>query len=489
MNSFEALKRIIEDTIANPKLGEHNYHYLLYQKNLYWFAYKRICTNLYFQGRNPITLGNLTEDTLDLFIEQLRKNNSPRQLITKSVKITLNSQIPQYLLLNYILEEIISLILEVLYSTLLESSSPLTWVNKSTHWPLREIESNIVNSKYLVGYKLDKLFHEIDNQHLIQILSKKISDQKFLNILKIILDSNYLNEKEAIHSLTNIPRVLGGHLLYVLWDIYYNQVDSFVTNYLRYLKFRNIARKNHTTQKNFKITKLRREKLVNSASKSEKKFGNLEFLIISYIRYGNQIIILLNRKADYHLALLVKQKLDTFLTRKLQIKKYESHNQIIDIQTGQFEFAGYEISLRQQKVIIRASLSHLINLLLKYRFIKYKKNRQIRPISQTKLLAQENLKIVENYNSILYHLTSYYSGISTNKRLQYCEYLLKFSCAMTLAHKHKSSISKIFKQYGNDLNIQSKLNAQSVKFQSQYKNYLQFWQLEQSFLDPFIKYQ
>lgn len=137
--------------------------------------------------------------------------------------------------------------------------------------------------------------------------------------------------------------------------------------------------------------------------------------------------------------------------------------------------------MQNQKVIFLIPFSHLVNLLIKHKFARYTNKQIIRPTSQNKLLSEQDFKIVKAYNYILCCINFYYSGISDNKSLVYIQHLLRFSCAMTLAHKHKSTLTKIFSLYGKNLKVKS-------EYISQHKYMLPKWQVTNYFLDPFLKY-
>ncbi|MEL7307702.1 MAG: group II intron reverse transcriptase/maturase, partial [Pseudomonadota bacterium] len=247
-------------------------------------------------------------------------------------------------------------------------------------------------------------------------------------------------------------------------------------------------RKNLNNQRNYKINQLVNRKSFYSDKEISTQSEKIDQLMTGSLIYGNSILLFMVHEAEYQHVLWVKQKLDYFLQNNLKIKKDEKNFQIINLFKESFQFVGYEILVRKEKTFFKISISHIVNLLLRYKFIKYRKNGALRPISQTKLLAQPDFKIIQAYNYIVQCLTSYYSGISSNKRLQYCEYLLKFSCAMTLAHKHKTSISKIFRNHGSNLSLHSQPIENSYQFKSQHQNYLNIWQTTESFLDPFIIY-
>ena len=71
-------------------------------------------------------------------------------------------------------------------------------------------------------------------------------------------------------------------------------------------------------------------------------------------------------------------------------------------------------------------------------------------------------QIVDLYNITFTGLLYYYSGASHRHSLSRLQYLFRYSCAMTIATKHKSSISKVFDSYGRSIKIASGKSGEKV---------------------------
>jgi hypothetical protein len=55
--------------------------------------------------------------------------------------------------------------------------------------------------------------------------------------------------------------------------------------------------------------------------------------------------------------------------------------------------------------------------------------------------------IFNRFNQIWRNLFYYYSGCQNRKNLYHVQYILRFSCAKTLACKHKNMIRSVWKKY------------------------------------------
>lgn len=120
-------------------------------------------------------------------------------------------------------------------------------------------------------------------------------------------------------------------------------------------------------------------------------------------------------------------------------------------------------------------------------------NNKIRPISKGSYTPLEDVVIVNHFKSVWLGLFNFYSGSTNRSHLQYIHYLLHMSCAMTLAHRHRSSSNKIFKKHGKRLEIMDKkVNPPKVitsfPYHTNWKVSERQWQNAKTFKDPFTIY-
>jgi len=86
-------------------------------------------------------------------------------------------------------------------------------------------------------------------------------------------------------------------------------------------------------------------------------------------------------------------------------------------------------------------------------FIKMKDN-VIKPTSLRRLVHHPLYNIIVYYNSIYRGIANYYRVCSNRSYLNNIHYLLKVSCALTIALKMKlKTIHKVMKRYGKNLTI------------------------------------
>lgn len=65
----------------------------------------------------------------------------------------------------------------------------------------------------------------------------------------------------------------------------------------------------------------------------------------------------------------------------------------------------------------------------------------------------EDIDIVDRYDRMIVGIANYYKICDNNGTINYVNYLLKFSCAKTLAQRHRLTVGKIFKKHGKNLKV------------------------------------
>ena len=73
------------------------------------------------------------------------------------------------------------------------------------------------------------------------------------------------------------------------------------------------------------------------------------------------------------------------------------------------------------------------------------------PISKPARADLSDSDIIDRFGRICRNLSHYYSGSSKKKSLYQIKYILRLSCARTLARKHKSTVRAFLKRLGSEL--------------------------------------
>nr|QJS52494.1 maturase K [Silene jenisseensis] len=136
------------------------------------------------------------------------------------------------------------------------------------------------------------------------------------------------------------------------------------------------------------------------------------------------------------------------------------------LSTHCLDFIGFLLSVQLTSSVVRSQIlenaflidntikrfdpkipiSTLIGSLAKAQFC----NRLGHPISKSVWIDLSDSDIIDRFGRICRNLSHYYSGSSRKKSLYRLKYILKISCARTLARKHKSAVRSFLKRLGSE---------------------------------------
>nr|YP_009774266.1 maturase K [Houttuynia cordata]ABB22798.1 maturase K [Houttuynia cordata]QIZ74907.1 maturase K [Houttuynia cordata]QJA27969.1 maturase K [Houttuynia cordata]QNH83334.1 maturase K [Houttuynia cordata]UUL96445.1 maturase K [Houttuynia cordata] len=183
-----------------------------------------------------------------------------------------------------------------------------------------------------------------------------------------------------------------------------------------------------------------------------------------YVRYqGKSLLIskgthLLMKKWKYHLIHLWQCHF------YLWSQPHRIH--INQLYNRSFHFLGYLSSVRIDLLVVRSNMLEnsflietsikkfetvvpivsLIDSLAKEKFC----NLSGHPISKPIRTDSSDSDIMERFGRICRNLSHYYSGSSKKQILYRIKYILRLSCARTLARKHKSTVRTFLKRLGSE---------------------------------------
>ena len=174
---------------------------------------------------------------------------------------------------------------------------------------------------------------------------------------------------------------------------------------------------------------------------------------VYYHRYADSFII--GIAGSYRFAEKIKDLVRDFLdTLSLNHK-----TKITNLRKEKALFLGYQISINVAKkrgktpflqgIVLEAPMQTIINRL----HLKGFCDKQGFPTPKKIWTIMSDYQIVNLYNITFTGLLNYYSGASHRHSLSRLQYLFRYSCAMTIATKHKSSISKVFNLYGKSIKV------------------------------------
>ena len=399
-----------------------------------------------------------------------------------------------------LVQEVIRMILEAIYEPNFDNRSFGFRSEMGVHDALEYVEKQFKWVDWVIKGDRKNAYPTIEHKKLCEILSQRIDDGRFMNLIRKSLKCGVFDNPQMLYSKLGVPQ--GSIVSPILANIYFNELDKWVTQKTKEVYVEK-SLKRHPEYQIQKVSKLANKADRNSKPSSLRDQG----IEIRYTRYANDWIIGL--KGSSKLAELIKDEVGCFLRTHLKQELDLDKIKVTNLRSGKISFLGYDIFLpRNMKLVkykkgngkqtIRRStpmlrfqlpVDKVTKRLHERGYITYASNK-IRPISKSSYTTLEDAVIVNHFKSVWLGLLNFYSGSTNRSHLQYIHYLLHMSCAMTLAHRHRSSSSKIFKKHGKRLEIMDK-KADTQKVLAFFPYYTNWkvsdrkWQTAKIFKDPF----
>lgn len=485
------------------KLNERNKSFvnkdlyrLLYSKELYIIAYENIKGNK--GALTPATSGETLQgfsiQRIDKLIEQMRlqswKPKLARQiLIPKPGKTTLRPlgiQGPE----DKIVQEIVRMILNAIYNASFDKNSYGFRPNLGCHNALQFISENFDGITKVIEGDIQSFFPTVCHNKLISIMKRRIDDQRFMDVIFKMLRAGFWNQNDGTVEKPDIGTPQGSIVSPILSNIYLNELDNWIrkweenniSNTGKLVKSQDTKRINSVIKHLEKQQKLDRESNLCSTQNISEQIRKVKLERMNYdyydndyrkdrllyVRYADDFVIGLFGPDD--LAPRLKQELTQFLKEELSLTLSQEKTNITDIRKEAAIFLGHEIyiSITEKIKLLRKNGMTPFHKRTTGKFVKIEMPIQRvidklhlkgfctklgYPISCKRLTVYDDPDIILYYNTVLNGYLNYYSGTKKTNPKYRIIYIIRFSCAKTLAHRHKSTLHKIFEKYGSNLKI------------------------------------
>lgn len=378
-----------------------------------------------------------------------------------------------------VIQQGISMILTSIYEPVFLECSHGFRPNKSCHSALRDVRTKWSGIKWVIEGDIEGCYDNVDHHILVTILRKRIQDERFLNLIWKILRAGIEEDGKLKTSRLGCPQ--GGVVSPILANIYLHELDCFVRDLAKNARG-SISRKPNKVyeklrgkrdrlrfyrDKNGKTLPRPKSEIntyeVRKITKEMRKIPSKEpmdpnFTKILYIRYADDWIIgIIGPKS---IAEEIREKLEIFLSQNLHLKLSKEKTNISHLAEESAHFLGFQIKCGGKGGFSGRSIS-------KDMFGNSKRTvgwqpRLFVPMNKIiKRLSEKNFcnshgfsqkkkgwilysdeTIIARYNSVLRGLRNYYSpadNLSTS--MNRIQFILKYSCAHTLAAKHRTRIS------------------------------------------------
>ncbi len=352
--------------------------------------------------------------------------------------------------------EVVRLLLEAYYEPTFSDRSHGFRPGRGCHTALREVANTWTGTTWFVEGDIADCFGSFDHQVMLSILAEKIHDNRFLRLLRNMLQAGYL--EDWVWNATRSGAPQGGCASPVLSNIYLHRLDNFVETVLipEYTRGGRRARNPAYLQEANALARARRAGDRAEARKVRDRMRNLpsvdphdpDFRRLRYVRYcDDHLLGFTGPKAE---AEEIKQRLTQFLRDDLKLELSADKTLITHARSDRAGFLGYQISVQHddrqrtasgQRAVNGAVSLHVPTSVIKTKSALYMKRGK--PARRSQVINYSDHDIVRIYGTEYRGLVQYYQLAGDVRRLHRLRWVMLTSMLKTLASKHRSTATKI----------------------------------------------
>ena len=484
-------KKVLNTLCLHSKVSDYKYERLyriLFNEEMFYVAYQRIYAKQgnMTSGADGKTIDQMSIQRIEHIIESL-KNETYQPKPAKRVYIPKKNGgnrplgIPSFE--DKLVQEVARMILEAIYEGHFESTSHGFRPYKSCHTALTHIQHQFTGTRWFIEGDIKGFFDNINHNILIDTLRERISDERFLRLVRKFLNAGYVDNWKYNRTYSGTPQ--GGIISPILANIYLDKFDKYINEYIeRFNKGEKKRRNAVYFQKNTQAVNLRKKlkvetdpcvkaELTEKAKKLQIEMRNIpcshdmdeNYRRMKYVRYADDFIIgVIGSKVDCE---KIKADITKYMSDVLNLE-LSAEKTLITHAQDTAKFLGYELSVRKSyamkrnrkgvlqrdfngRVVLTLPIETVKKKLKEYDAISFEQanGKEIwKPKSRSHLTAMQPHDILAQFNWEIRGFYNYYS-IANNVSATCSKfgYIMEYSMYLTLAQKLRSTISKLKKKY------------------------------------------
>ena len=460
---------------------------LLFNEELFYVAYQKIASNggSTTKGSDGRSIDGMSLARIETLIASLKDESyqphpSRRVHNPKKNGKTRPLGIPAFE--DKLVQEVVRMILEAIYEGHFETTSHGFRPKRSCHTALLHIQKTFNGAKWFIEGDIKGFFDNIDHDVLVGILRERISDDRFIRLIRKFLKAGYVEDWTFHNTYSGTPQ--GGIVSPILANIYLDKLDKYVKEYIQHFdkgtkrrpgkESNNLANERKRTVRKLKKVKDGTEKAalvarLKAIEQERAAFPNGDemdesYRRLKYIRYADDFILgVIGSKEE---AQRIKEDIKSFLSASLALELSEEKTLIT--HTGKSaKFLGYEITVTRdnhqrrdvrgclrrtygKRVRLNVSMATLRDKLLEYGAmeIKLRNGKEVwKPKCRSGLIFNDDLEILDRYNRETVGFCNYYLIANNCVVLHNFRYIMEYSMYKTFAGKYRSTVRKINKKY------------------------------------------
>jgi group II intron reverse transcriptase/maturase len=443
---------------------------MLFNRELYLSAYARLYSNdgAMTKGATNDTVDGMSLRKIDKIIDMVRSERyewTPvrRTYIAKKGNPAKKRPLGIPTWSDKLLQEVMRQILEAYYEPQFSVHSHGFRQGRGCHTALSEIRKTWKGTKWFIEGDISRCFDTIDHEALIEILGKSIKDNRFLRLVKAMLEAGYLEDWKYSKTLSGTPQ--GGIISPILANIYMNQFDKWLENEL--LPKYNIGKRqksntdynrfNHSIAKCYENGDIETAKRLKIERRNVPSVDNYDenYRRLRFVRYADDFILgFTGSKSE---AENIKAEISEFLGMELKLTLSEEKTLITNATKESARFLNYNLKAQRANDYIdttgRRGANGVIGLFVPADVVEakcraYMKNNKTIHIG--KLLSDDDFSIIQTYQEQYRGIVQYYLLAQNVCWFGKLHWIMEGSLLKTLACKHRSTMKKMKKKYQSE---------------------------------------
>lgn len=473
MQDPNVLLAILSKMARKPEVTFDRLFPKLYNTELWLKAYERIAPkpgNM-TAGTNGKTVDGMGMELVEEMIADLKASRYRPKPVRRVYIPKRNGQlrpigIPCFT--DKLLQTVVKLILEAIYEPIFSYASHGFRPERSCHTALTQVRK-MNGVRWWVEGDIVGFFDNLCHDTLLRVLRRRITDERFLHLIKQFLEAGYIEDWQYHKSYSGTPQ--GGNLSPILSNIYLNELDDWMERKIE--EFRRGKRREASLE--YRRISMRKQRAKIKARKSgdwsEYKALTRKMLSIPsiepmdpgfrrmyYCRYADDFVVgIIGHKTD---AVTMKAELSEYLKHELHLE-LSAEKTLITHAKKRIRFLGYDIQRGHGKRKVRVrrrsgagtqrTCTYKLRLLIPpdqvSKFVReYGQIQGWEGRCRKKLTRLSELEILMTYNAEIRGFLGYY-WLAENQRtvVPRILWMTTTSFFKTVATKRRSTVKKVAK--------------------------------------------
>ncbi len=447
------------------RLPLKNLYRQLYNPQFYFRAYARLYSN--DGAMTPDTTGEtvdgMSREKIKTMIDLIRQERW-RWTPVKRVYIPKKSGklrplgLPSWS--SKVMQEVVRQLLDAYFEPTFSDRSHGFRPGRGPHTALSEIVHGWKGVHWVIEGDISDCFGRLDHEVLLNILGERIHDNRFLRLIRHMLQAGYLEEWRWHETLSGAPQ--GGVCSPILSNIYLDKLDKFVETVLlpKYNREKRRGKNPAYQQIENAIARAKRRgdrQAVCALRKQRRTLPsqdpqNPTYRRLRYVRYADDWALgFSGPKAE---AEEIKREIRDFLRETLKLELSEEKTLITHIRTHAAKFLGYEIvsqhvddklDRRGQRQVNETIGLRVPKAVIEQKCAMYM--RRGKPAQRASLMQDSDYSIISKYQAEYRGIVQYYLLAHNVGWFGKLYWVAETSLLKTLASKHRSTVTKMAKRH------------------------------------------